>query len=252
MSLNIVNSPKIEAPPFDDSDLKSYWKYDETGGNIIGVSQSISALGNDLTPTDPNYSQTPLASDLGNSMLLSGGFFDGVGAGSPDYNFMHDNNFLFSLAWWGTRTAFDGTLQMIFNHAGEWSSSEVGFGCRYSSVNGSMDTRFANGTNTNRFVPTFTGLIQDSNPHFFTITADVNDATNTIELFQDGISLGIAAKGTSAFSDGNPTSKLVIGATDIPDQIWRGFVSEMSVWNRRLSDEEILELYNLGNGRQIY
>jgi hypothetical protein len=174
----------VPAVPFsDDTGLKAYWKFNETSGNIINVSESAADLGSaaDITVTGATYNQS--MDPFGYSLQ-----FDGVndevkcGSSTSQWNFMHNTTFEFSLCWWQIRSAWDSTQEALWGNCDEWASAETGFSCRYPTTDGRLDFNWSNGTNMNRWRPTQTGFTQDANPHFICITADYADATNNLEV----------------------------------------------------------------------
>jgi hypothetical protein len=54
-------------------------------------------------------------------------------------------------------------------------------------------------------------------------------------------------------SNGNSLDAVHIGSQyDANNSYFGGNIAEMSVWSRRLTDDEIAELYNSGSGLEIY
>jgi len=253
-SYGLTSLNRTTVVPFsDDSDLKAYFKFNESSGNIINVSEDTADLGSaaDLIVTGATHSaggvfDTAVSNDGINDTLVSG-------TSLSQYNFLHNQSFLFTISVWVKRASWDSSTDVIFSSAGELASADIGLGVRYSSTNGSLLVRMANGTNMNRYISTFTGLTQDSNYHHLVITGDVSDSTDTVEVWEDGSSLGTTAKSTSTFTNSNATDKLTLASTGKNASQWGAITfDECAIFNRRLSDAEIGELYNSGAGLEIY
>jgi len=236
----------------DDTDLKAYWKFNEASGDIINVSEDTADLGTgaDFQVTGATYGATGI---IGDALSFDGtNDFAEAGSSTSQFNFLHNQSFLFTISWWSKRDAWDSSNEIIFSTANEGASSHTGILIRYASTNGSMNINFPNGTNMNRYFNTFTGLTQDTDWHHFVLTGDVSDATDTLELWQDGVSLGTTAKASSTFSNNNASDTLHISQTGASSQWRAGDMDETAIFNRRVSDSEVADLYNSGSGTEIY
>jgi hypothetical protein len=95
--------------------------------------------------------------------------------------------------------------------------------------------------------------------YFVTISSDgnrynltVNGANETLNLYNVGYPQGNDGKWLGSASPINPVSS--IGSVQINSsftQSFSGVIDEFGMWNRALTYEEINQLYNGGNGRQI-
>ena len=250
----LVNSYRfISSTPFsDDTGLKAYWKFNETSGDIINVSESGVDLGSaaDLQVTGATYNQGGIT-DLNYSMLYDGtNDFSVAGSSVSQFNFLHNDSYEFTMAFWGKILSWDG-LDMIWSTANELASAYIGFGLRAQS-SGSLYYHFANGTNQNRFKGSISGFNTDGAFHFYVITGDKSDSTDSLEMWEDGSSMGTASNSGMDFVDTNASQAAYQAQAGNSEQFGNFNIEEFSVWSRRLSDSEIAELYNSGDGLAIY
>jgi len=112
-----------------------------------------------------------------------------------------------------------------------------------------MFVAFAAGTNQNRVQQEQTGYSTDGGWHHIVVTAKASDSTNSLEFWQDGVSLGSYSNTGKVFSDTNATCAPVLGGNNSNnEQDFNGDLDNLNIWNRRLSDDEISTLYNGGTG----
>ena len=252
----IINSYRfVSSTPFsDDTGLKAYWKFNETSGDIINVSESGVDLGSaaNLQVTGATYNQSGIT-DLNYSMLFDGtNDFAVAGSSVSQFNFLHNDSYEFTIAFWGKILDWS-SLGMILSTADELASAYTGLGIR-SQSSGSIYFHFANGTNQNRFTGSISGFNTDGEFHFYVVTGKKSDSTNSLEIWEDGSSMGTASNSGKDFVDTNasrPANIAYSGATGA-SQYLNANIEEFSVWSRRLSDSEIAELYNSGDGLAIY
>ena len=89
----------------DTTDLKAYWRFNETSGSITNVATTYGSgvsLGSDADLTannSPTYDQTGSPTDLGNSVLFDGSNdYCNAGTSVSQFNFLHNISFSFLLS----------------------------------------------------------------------------------------------------------------------------------------------------------
>ena len=123
MSLNVVNSFK-HFVPFNDADLKAYWKFDEASGDIINQSQAAGTLGvgADMQTTDVTYGVPGIIGDAvrcnGTSSLLT------IGTSKSQLNFTHNTTSLMSFIHWMKSSSTSGDQKMV---SGSGLLDEIGW-----------------------------------------------------------------------------------------------------------------------------
>ena len=89
--------------PLDDENLVGYWKFNESSGNIINVSESDESLGSaaNISMTGGTYDVTGTPSGIGNGVTFDGTDDYGTfGTSTSQFNFMHNTSAVWTLAWW--------------------------------------------------------------------------------------------------------------------------------------------------------
>jgi len=229
--------------------LKAYWKFNEASGDIENQSISEAKLGvaADLQTSGVTYSET---GKIGNAVTLDG-TNDHMVAGSSlsQFNFLHNTTYEFTISFWAKILNWAGT-DMIIDTASDISSSTVGLGIRTVSTDGIL-IHFSNGTNMNRFATTVTGFNTDGAYHHYVITGKKSDTTNSMEIWEDGVSMGSASNSGKDFVDTNATKALYFGQTGASSQYLNMTIDEAAIWSRRLSDTEIALVHNSGSGIEL-
>ena len=228
------------------SKLKAYYHFEDNGTNAQTTGDGLGSSA-DMTITGATY----VTGKVGSKAISFDGTNDYavIGSSTSDFNFLANTTHEWTVAFWIKNDDFS-SLGMILSTSVELGSSRYGLGIRAQS-SGSMYVHFSNGTNTNRFTTTQTGFSTDGNWHFIVITAKKSDSTNSLEFWQDGVSLGTASNSGKDFVDTNASQAPYIGQAGDSSQYLDGALDELSIWNRRLTDAEIATLYNSGTGQVI-
>ena len=226
------------------SKLKAYYHFEDNGTNAQTTGDGFGSSA-DMTVTGATY----VTGKVGSKAISFDGTNDYAVIGLPSassFNFLANTTHEWTVAFWLKNDDFS-SLGMILSTAVELGSSRFGLGIRAQS-SGSIYVHFCNGTNTNRFTTTQSGFSTDGNWHFIVITAKKSDSTNSLEFWQDGVSLGTASNSGKDFVDTNASQAPYIGQAGDSSQYLDGALDELSIWNRRLTDSEISTLYNSGTG----
>jgi hypothetical protein len=244
-------TPAVE--PLDDTDLKCYWKFDEASGNIINQSVSSESLGSsaDLVMTGGTY-------ETGSPPVNSGSvLFDGVDdygqvSSLSMWNFMHDSSCLYTVAWWMKTVAINGGCHIFSTTYTEGTT--IGHMFRYElpndhlfliSTRGVDYTRLYVKKTTANYIPNFTSW------NFYVATADIS-ATPMFKISRNNANVETSNKEGVANNNNSTYNGTVSRRPDSSAGFGNQYLSEMSIWNRVLTADEITNLYNGGAGRAIY
>ena len=243
-----------ESPSFSstygDSELKSYWKFDESSGDIINQSVSADTLGTaaDLQTSGVTYSEAGIIDES----VLYDGVNDTSIAGSSvsQFNFIRNTTATSTIVIWYKQTALDGDnsfLTQVCNGAG----GQVGMQLQKRDITTNKRTLSINNYNGSSAVNI------DSSDTFFPADLDwhmlslrLNYAASTITC-QIDVQTPEVLPIVQTWTNTNSCSAMKIGywATS---QFYGGNLDEFSIWNKLLTDAEIISLYNGGSGLGIY
>lgn len=214
------------------TDLKGYWKLDESSGNAADASGN----GNTLV----NQNTTPfVAAKLNNGADFERGSSQNFGitdASQTGLDFTGDFTLSF---WWKPESLVEGGF--IEKDSGSGSNREYGLG-------------FNGVTTVNLTIPGSDGNPPAGGPATWTQTFVVTTwyhvlVTYTIssgngELFINGSSLGTDTTGATAINSG--TAPFEIGGNGTISGYNDGVMDEVGAWARKLNADEIAALYGSG------
>ena len=238
--------------PFDDTGLKSYWKFNESSGDVLNQSESDDSIGSgaDIAITGATYNQSELP--FGYSMLFDGtNDFGEAGSSLSQWNFMHSTTSTYTVCYW---------IRFVSNAADEFILANIhtnndGAGQMVARIEDSGKLRH-NGTNgtTNVYINnTATSYIANDTDYFMVFTYDQSLASNNATILKNAGNETNATKESVTPLNGNSTYSLQFAKNPSGTTGYGNFyISECSIWSRVLSDDDVAELYNAGDGRAIY
>jgi len=229
--------------------LKAYYRFEDNGTNSQTTGDGLGSTANITLSGNTSYT----TGKVGSKALSFDGNQDYAQAGTSlsQFNFMHNTTHEFTASFWLKRdgdNANGGGQGSIWTTANNIGASWYGMCIRRNGTN-AMFVAFAAGTNQNRVQQEQTGYSTDGGWHHIVVTAKASDSTNSLEFWQDGVSLGSYSNTGKVFSDTNATCAPVLGGNNSNnEQDFNGDLDNLNIWNRRLSDDEISTLYNGGTG----
>lgn len=245
----------------DLTDLKAYYKFNETSGNLIneaGNVGSAASLGSSADGTNTSVSQN-VGGKIGSAYDYNGtSSFSQLGSSTSQFNFIHNTSAKWTIAFWMKLNATDrGTFDRIFNNS--VATGTPGIVVALDDLGPtdhvlSISTRNTTGgqeivgyNSSNNFIPKNT-----STWHFYVITYDQSLASNNLNVYRDAGNLESASKTANTPTNGNASfpmylCRLPSASANYPNIL----LDEMSVWNRVLTNCEIEYLYNIGNGNEL-
>ena len=263
MSQNVVNPYRFAGAGVDDTGLKSYWKFDQSSGNVTNDSVSDDTLGSgaDLTINgSPEYSVASGLSGFGNCMYFneSAGTGDSGIAGTSlsQYGFLHNaSDITWTMNFWllFPATVLENTVIMD-----SCAIDDEKYGVYMiisSDVSQSFRCLISRGVNNSyvvRAIPTENFIPTDNAFHMYTLTYDESLGSANLKFKRDGANEETFNK-SSATAPNDSTYALNIFQKASPADYYAEVKSlEWSTWNRVLTSEEIDTLYNSGSGTPIY
>jgi len=256
--MSYLTNPYMVTPvvtPLDDEKLKAYFKFNESSGNIINVSESDETLGSgaNIIMSNGGYDVTGTPTDLGNAVDFNGTSGFGVcGTSTSQFNFMHNTSAEFTVAFWlkvGSAPVENFLMDTAYSEG-----TQVGFKIQLVStmallfyiVRGTDGTRVLSQKTSNDFIP-------DTDWHFYTWSFNYGGSAPQSIVRRDNANEETATKYALAASDADSTYPLYIAKrTGTPSQFGDFEACEWSMWNRILSLDDITALYGDGNGKEIY
>jgi hypothetical protein len=253
----LINPYHYDSAVIDDTDLKSYHKFNETSGDIINVSESSADLGTsaDIQMTGGTYNQSA-GSPFGYSMLFDGVDDFGVfGTSKTNYKFTHDNSGITStICYWAKVLSFPASNEDYFLSI---LNTDDGKGFMQRVNNNQTTTHFINSGGSGDILvnaKTTSNYIPDtSNWYFYVYTYNQSETSNNLTYFRNAGNEENGTKTSLTPSSDDSTYVLTVGARGSDHtKFIHAYMAEMSIWDRVLSDDEITTLYNGGSGQAIY
>ena len=242
---------------FDLSDLKAYYKFDESSGNIINQATSVGSsdsLGSnaDMTISGATYSQT---GKIGNALSFDGSNDYGtLGSSLSQWNLFHGTGD-WSINFWVNYDEFvaesrffsnmDSTETRGINLGVGWSGNPDGqIGLSIKSNGGFM---------TNNGGINFPSDISGTGTWvMITLVADYSDTTNTYTVYLNGVAGSSVARAVAGSTGDSEYSLKLASRGNYADRFFDGLFDEMTIWSRVLTADEITSLYNANIGKIVY
>tara|TARA_Y100001951_G_scaffold76819_1_gene64089 strand:+ start:243 stop:995 length:753 start_codon:yes stop_codon:yes gene_type:complete len=250
MSNFIVNPYSFVSGAVDDTGLKAYWKFNESSGDVINVSESSVDLGSsaDIQITGATYDVSE--SPFGYAMSFDGSNDFGVcGSSLTNFNFLHNDGATWTICFWAKLTKGSDRYISCTSEGSTGIGLKLGMNAtdfRIYTQNGS-DEFVANFTGTSGFIPNNTTY------YFYCFRWDQDLGSNNFKAIRNDNNLEQSNKTGNSPSDSNSTDPMTFGKRpDLNVGYTQMALAEFSVWDRVLSDEEMTNLYNSGNGKAIY
>lgn len=255
--MNIFNvgflGSTVVSETIDDTGLKAYLKFNETTGDVINVSQSAVDLGSgaDIQITGSSYNQAE--SPFGYAMLFDGVNDFGVfGTSKSQWNFMHNTTSKFTINFWARMQGFGENYFLSTINTDSYRGVMVRSAVSTQRINAYINSNTSAAlilakNSPNNYLPDTTTW------YMYTLTWDISLASNNYSLFRNAANEENANDSGATATDGDNQFVFTIGARASDHIKFLNFyVSELSIWDRVLTDDEITALYNGGSGKEIY
>ncbi len=238
------------------SELKAYYKFDESSGNIINQATSVGSsdsLGSnaDMTISGATYSQT---GKIGNALSFDGSNDYGtLGSSLSQWNFFHGTGD-WSINFWVNYDEFVGE-DRFFSNMDSTETRGINFGVGWSgNPDGQigLSIKSDNGFMTNNGGINFPSDISGTGTWvMITLVADYSDTTNTYTVYLNGVAGSSVARAVAGSTGDSEYSLKLASRGNYANKFFDGLFDEMTIWQRVLTADEITSLYNSNSGRAI-
>lgn len=257
--------PTSSAASFDLTDLKAYYTFDETSGDLVneaanaGSVDSLGSAADGQLEAGVTQGQSGL---IGNSYDFPGSSSGQIqlGTSKSQFRFLHDSpTMTWSTNIW-INTTDTATSSGLFSTSGG-STSDVGMDLFYDGrptserIGVTLPQGILFQPNVVALQSPLNTLAADGQWHMITITHDHNLASDNMKLYVDGVFVSSATKTAITPINSNHDEVGTIGnfagASADAFFAYDGNLDEFSIWNRILNPTEITNLYNSGNGLSL-
>ena len=238
------------------SELKAYYKFDESSGNIINQATSVGSsdsLGSnaDMTISGATYSQT---GKIGSALSFDGSNDYGtLGSSLSQWNFFHGTGD-WSINFWINYDEFVAE-DRFFSNMDSTETRGINFGVGWSgNPDGQigLSIKSDNGFMTNNGGINFPSDISGTGTWvMITLVADYSDTTNTYTVYLNGVAGSSVARAVAGSTGDSEYSLKLASRGNYADRFFDGLFDEMTIWQRVLTADEITSLYNSNSGRAI-
>jgi len=220
---------------FPTSGLISYYRFDETSGTVAYDSHN----GYDLT----KYNTVITSNAMNNNALDFSDDTSMVYGSSSYFNFERTDSFTFSL--WVTNLVNDVQRRFINKQIGNPYT-----GYRFLQTDINFFQYELRDTDGKRIIVDSSDLYDLTGYHHYVFTYDGSSDANGLKIFIDGQEINLTINKNEGLTGSiQNNERFTIGNWDTyQTRSQRGYMDEIGVWNRVLTQEEISNLYNDGNG----
>ncbi len=206
--------------------LEGYWAFDSDGGDSSINDRSLSFNGGSGFSTGL----------FGEALQLTGNSAQSAQRATDDSEFDFDSSD-FTVQIWANFASTSGEQTLIEKFTGG-----AGPGWTLTKLSGNGIQFFADGATS---IVTPMQTIPTSQWHQFVVRRD----GTAFDVFFNGLSTGSS---TSALAIADTSQPLLIGEREGSQQFpVNGLLDEAAIWSRALSNTEVTQLYNGGNGRPV-
>jgi len=244
----VLTNPYRFSTGISDSQLKAYYKFNETEGDVINVSESSDSLGDgaDLQISGASYNQSE--SPFGYAMTFDGTNDNAkAGTSTSQFNFLHNSATMkWTMCFWANSSGGDGDgiIGTVRN------GGDIGMIMRLRtglSISFQIKNDDGNVCGSDGAVGYFTGTYR-----FYVCRYDQTLSVDNWQTLYNGSNLVDDTKSGTTPNAGDAEFPLTIASQANSTNYNPMGISEFSIWNRYLSDSDIAFLYNSGSGQAIY
>jgi len=217
------------------TNLRAYWKLDESSGNA----SDSSGNGHTLTNTSVSYTT---------SKINNGGSFDGSSSVFRNSSLSYNGESSISYSVWVKYNSLPTSGNFISIVSKYSVTGSGGYDLRLYNDGGTMklQVQFAYSGGSNNLL---TYTTTPTTGVWYHYVATRNNSTSV--LYINGTSVATLAQTSKTF--GNIENDLTVGAlrlSGVTDRYTNGYIDEVGIWNKALTSTEVTELYNSGSGNQ--
>ena len=160
---------------------------------------------------------------------------------------MHNTSAVFTVCMWLKITSGNQTYVLVDDENGtgfKLGSNQAGQ-LRFYTYNGTSEELAGTLADNDAFPDT-------TNYYFYVLTYQESLASNNANLYRNASLIHTQSKTGNAADNSNSQNTMQMGKQPGVGNYTAMGVSELSIWNRVLTSDEITALYNDGNGQAIY
>ena len=236
----------------DDTDLKAYWKCNQSSGDITNDSISAATLGSGADGQVTGATHVPSGGGSPFGYELS---FDGVddklvfGSSLSQFNFMHNTTAKFTFNFWLKLNTLSTSYQLFSTMLDTSLNVGVSF---YTNSTNDLEVVIWNGSAAQPMTFASTAnFFPDTNWHMYTIQYDQSLGSNNLTIKRDNANTENATKAAGTPSSSNHHEAGRMGERSNGTRDLDGDLCEISLWGDILTTR-LGELYNSGSGQAIY
>jgi len=246
----------------DDTGLKAYWKFNASSSPVPNDSQSADSLGTaaDIAVTGATHGAT---GQIGDALSYDGlNDYGTAGTSLSQYQFMYSADAQYTLCmWFKLLSKIDSQgISSLFGNFGTANANGVVLQLSDGTTTDKVKLLILGESTNTRYIDSSIDdfMDDDTNWHFLCVrfdgTAAGHAAGNNYEVSIDNGAFQTLSTSSAPSGTANSDESFKFGvypATGIGRYL--GFLQdETSLWSRKLTDDEVSELYNGGSGREIY
>ena len=234
--------------------LKAYYKFSAASGNIENVAGTVAnndTIGSDADLTNNNITlgETGSPSNFGTNALFvpaSSSYGIAPSGTESNFDFFFDGSSWSVSFWYRATSGFTSNQHFIDTHAS--ADENYGVDLRTNQYEGEDDHKIrvvlTDGSVMVDFKSPDNYIPDETSFHHYVFTWN----NSTASIWRDG-SNKITKSGNSG-SSGTSTDVMTVGAysNNLTSGNLNGNLCELSIWERVLSDDDITNLYNSGDG----
>lgn len=249
----IINPFRFVPPSFDLTGLKAYWKYEESSGNIInqaGIIGSTDSLGSaaDIIVNGVTYDVTGI---IDKAISFDGvDDFGDVGSSVSQFDFILSEAYEFTIIiWFKKLTASPNTQTVFMNQRGAANDNglQFKFDDRSSTKKFELSCKQSGTVFINQIISTPV-IPQDTNFHMMVLRGLHSE--NKWQISIDNGTLTDISE--SADPSGTESPDIPFEwCQEVATQFWAGIMDEVSIWNRKLTNDELTTLFNSGAAKAL-
>jgi len=232
------------------SELKAYWKFDESSGNIINQAEAVGSTdsigsGADIILNDATHDEDGI---IDKSVSFNGtSSYGELGTSLSQWSFFHNVDATFTISMW---FYFSGTISgRVINNVPSSEVNGISINIFGTSPNELQLQIFADGSNI--FSKSWVYTPVTGAWYHYVWTIDQSVETNGGEFWANGVSQGTRNRTSDGGNTDDDEYSLYTASARIngggPYAFLNTRIDEFSIWNRVLTDEEIALLYNNGD-----
>ena len=266
MSNFLINSYLESAlsPTISDTNLKCYWKCNNSSSPVENTSTSDESLetDGDLTVTGATFEQdtsNPSVSDK--AMYFSGTdsymVSDSGSSTKSQYNFMHNTSSVWTIGYWIKSLVLPADNDCIVDNANN-TETELGFQIKKDGGDQTRTQIFRDVNNTQVIkADTSSGFWDTDNDwHWYVTRWDYNDSASlgyNMSCMRDNANEETFSKSSDSAENGDATYDLTFMAdAGLDEALFPAYIMEIFLFNRWVSDADLTTLWNSGNGKALY